>query len=298
MKNKKTKIRLSLPLALLVGVVAVICYWQPWHDLSREKPAPQVGDDCCLTVSFIDVGQGMATLLEHNGHFALIDTGDTQGRSKLMDYLEQTGVEDLTYLVGSHPHSDHIANFPAVLTAYPVENVILNVYDYDSQTWDNTLNAVEQEGLTAISAMTGDVFTLEDVTMEILSPWQDVTEYSETNDTSIVMKVSHGNDDFLICGDATVFVENELIYRFGEELQCEVYDVAHHGSYLSNSPQFLQAVDPDIYVISAGEGNQYSHPNAETLERIQTQGGDVYRTDQQGSIVITSDNQGITVISP
>lgn len=298
MKSKKSK--LPLPVALLVGVIAVICYWQPWHDLdiAQEKTITEKGDSCCLTVSFIDVGQGMATLLEHEDDFVLIDTGDTQGRDNLISYLEQEEVDSLNYLIGSHPHSDHIANFSAVLAAYPVENVILNVYDYDSQTWDNTLNAITQKGLTPTPAMTGDSFALGDVTMEVLSPWQEVTQYSETNDTSIVMKISHGDDDFLVCGDATVFVENELIYRFGNELQSEVYNVAHHGSYLSSSPQFLQEVDPDIYVISAGAGNQYNHPSAETLERIEVQGGDVYRTDQQGTIVITSDSQGITVIRP
>ncbi|MDO4541405.1 MAG: ComEC/Rec2 family competence protein [Bacillota bacterium] len=300
MKSKNRKIKVPASISFLVVIIALVCYLQPWNTFTDSEEAEKTGSigDCCLMVRFIDVGQGMATLLEHQGEFALIDTGDTEGRDALMSTLAEAKVESLTYLVGSHAHSDHIANFPQVLESYSVENVILNVYDYDSKTWDNALTAIDAAGLKATPAMTGDSFTLGDVELQVLSPWQEVTEYSETNDTSIVLKVSHGSDDFLICGDATVYVENELIYRFGEELQCEVYNVAHHGSYLSNSPQFLQAVAPDIYVISAGEGNQYDHPNAETLDRIANQGGKVYRTDESGTIVIYSDSQGINVISP
>lgn len=301
-KNKTKKYNLIHPLTALVVVAVLLWYFQPWAYLSSEaengENNPSVNGDCSLKVSFIDVGQGMATLLEHEGEFALIDTGDTQGRDELLNYLAAEGVTSLTYLLGSHPHSDHIANIPAVLSTYPVDTVILNVYDYDSRTWDKALESLATAGLSATPAMSGDEFTLGDVAIEVLSPWQPVTEYSETNDTSIVVQVSHGTDDFLICGDATVYVENELIYRYGEELQSEVYNVAHHGSYLSNSPQFLAAIEPEIYVISVGANNQYKHPDAETLDRINQQGGTLYRTDQDGTVVITSDAQGLRVVQP
>ena len=296
MKTTKRKTPLLYPIIVLL-IIAVALLPRFFSEESEKKTTASVttGQNCTLTLSFLDVGQGAATLLAHNGDFVLIDTGDSFAKDALFLDLEAAGVTALDYVVVSHPHSDHMANLDDIIGSYPVDHVVLNDMDYDSKMWQETVAEINEKGINTVHPMADDTFSIGDVTFTVLNLTKDPNDYSETNDSSIVLKVSHGNDDFMFCGDATVYVENELIYRYDNALDIEVYAVSHHGSYLSNSLQFLQALSPQYNIISVGANNQYDHPNKETLDRLKKVGGILYRTDTYGNVTMTSNGNGIKI---
>ncbi len=295
MPKRNSKRKITLPAALVLCVVAVVFYLIQDQE-TETAPVSSYPEGCTMEVHFIDVGQGMATLIQHEGENLLIDTGDRSAKDELMAYLEEAGVTDFTYIIGSHPHEDHVANLDDVILAYDVGTVFLTGSDYDSALWEDIQTAIETSGVVTEDPPAGYICTMEDVLLEFMAPLQEDTEYSDVNDWSYVVKVTHGEDTFLFPGDATVYSENEMLAWYTrDELNVDVLDVSHHGSYLSNSPQFLEKVSANIYTISCGEDNQYGHPQSDTLNRIAALGGEVYRTDESGTIVMESSGNSITV---
>ena len=133
----------------------------------------------------------------------------------------------------------------------------------------------------------GDTYTLGDATFTILAPSRN---YMEMNNNSIVIRVEHGENTFLFVGDAAEESEADMLVS-GLPLQAQVLKVGHHGSSSSTSKAFLDVVHPDYAVISCGRDNSYGHPTAETLTTLREAGVQVFRTDEQGSIVVTSDGR-------
>ncbi|MEE0776944.1 MAG: ComEC/Rec2 family competence protein [Bacillota bacterium] len=297
MPKRKSNRKLTIPLAIVLCIAAAISYLVQNGGNDTKAPVSSYPGDCTMEVHFIDVGQGMATLIRHQGGDILIDTGDRDAKDELFAYLEQEKVTEFTYVIGSHPHADHVANLDDVLLTYDVETLFLTDSPYDSKIWDDIHSAISDTGVNQESPKAGYTCSVEDVVLEFMAPLQDTKEYSDANDWSYVVKVTHGGDTFLFPGDATVYSENEMLawYTHGE-LDVDVFEVSHHGSYLSNSPQFLRELTADQYVISCGKDNQYDHPSKETLSRIEEMdGGEIYRTDEDGSIVMKSSGNGITV---
>ena len=137
----------------------------------------------------------------------------------------------------------------------------------------------------------GTVWPLGSATVTMLGP---VTQYSETNNTSLVLRIDYGNISFLLTGDMENTAETDLV-NSGANLKADVLQVGHHGSSTSTSYLFLNAVLPEMGVISCGTGNKYGHPHEETLSILRDAKVDVYRTDLQGTITISSDGQNFTV---
>ena len=136
----------------------------------------------------------------------------------------------------------------------------------------------------------GNTYSLGDASFEILGP---VQEYDNANDSSICIKLIHGSNTFLFMGDATEVAEADILAS-GIDLHADVYKVSHHGSYTSSSEALLQAVKPTYAVISCGENNSYGHPHAGPLNRMRQMGIQLYRTDEQGTVIVTSDGNSLT----
>lgn len=263
---------------------------QPSGDTEGEAADPDGYSQEPLEVHYIDVGQGSATLLKSGRHAMLIDTGDSDQGTKIQLYLTKQGVENLDYLVLTHPDADHIGGAPVIITKFGIGQLFLSNYEKDNKTTQKVRDAMQYKGLTASDYQVGDTYTLGNASFTILAP---VKEYADSNNASIVIMVQNGNNRFLFTGDCEAEAEADMAASQAD-LHTDVYLAGHHGSDTASSQAFMDAVSPTYAVISCGEGNSYGHPHAEVLNRFRSMGIQVFRTDEQGSVIAESDGTGIT----
>lgn len=249
---------------------------------------PLTGDG--LTVHFIDVGQADCALLECGGEYILIDGGNVEDSSLVVSYLQKQGVEELAAVVCSHAHEDHVGGLPGVLAVYPTEAIYAPTRTYSSDCFDDFVYYADQQGLSITIPEVGDTFTFGDAVAEVLGP---VKQYADTNNTSIILLVTYGENRFLFTGDMETTAETDLI-EYGTNLKADVLKVGHHGSDTSTGYRFLYEVAPTYAVISVGEGNSYGHPHEVPLSRLEDAGCVIYRTDELGTITAFSDGSEIT----
>ncbi|WP_300831608.1 ComEC/Rec2 family competence protein [uncultured Acetatifactor sp.] len=243
-----------------------------------------------MTVHFLDVGQGDATLILCGGEAMLIDAGDNGQGTNVQNYLRKQGVEALKYVVCTHPDEDHIGGMDVILYKFECETVFVTEEEKDTDTYRDVADAMAQKGYSRTLPVPGQQYPLGDAAFTILGP---SAIGSGSNDNSIAILLTHGEDVFLFTGDAEEEEESALLAG-GLPLDADVYKTGHHGSRTSSSKDFLEAVSPVCAVISCGEGNSYGHPHAETLNNLRAMGVSVYRTDEQGTIVAASSGRGIT----
>lgn len=259
----------------------------------EEEPERRVGnqipDD--FQIHFLDVGQGDSALILCDGHAMLIDAGDNTKGTYVQNYLKKMGVEYLDLAVATHPDADHIGGMDVILQKYECSRLLLPDVVKDTKTYEDMVNVIEQRNINATHPYTGDNFALGSAQITILSPNRD--DYEDVNDFSIVLKVTYGETRFLFTGDATKEIEEEMLLN-GMDVQADVLKVGHHGSKTSSGETFITAVAPEYAVISCGIDNEYGHPAAAVLNTLRSSGTNVYRTDEQGTIVLYSDGRDIT----
>ena len=246
-------------------------------------------EDVLLRVDFLNVGQADCALLSTNGHYMVIDGGNNGDADTILSYLEGQGVEKLDAVVGTHPHEDHIGSLDAIINHFDVDAVYMPKIMHTSKTFEDVLDAVANKGLKIKSPSPGDTIDFNGLEIEVLGPQR---EYKDFNNNSNVLKVNAGETAFLFTGDAEETAEKDIL-QADYDLQADVLKVGHHGSSTSSSQAFLQAVKPKYAVISVGVGNSYHHPEEEALQRLQSIGAEIYRTDLQGNIVCTTDGKNI-----
>lgn len=273
-----------LALCLLTG-----CAITPPASPETTAPPTASGADT-LTVHYIDVGQADCALLECDGEYMLIDGGNVEDSSLVVSYLESQGVEELSAVVCTHAHEDHVGGLPGVLAVYPTEAVYAPTRTYSSGCFDDFVYYSDQQGLTIQIPEPGDAFSLGGASVTVLGP---VQSYADPNNTSIVLRVQFGDTRFLFTGDMETTAENDML-DYGMDVQADVLKVGHHGSNTSTGYRFLYEVDPTYAVISVGAGNSYDHPHEEPLSRLQDSGVILYRTDELGTITAVSDGTNIT----
>lgn len=282
MKRKKLYLKGAIFLVLcLIGTTFTSCQ-------SKTENSDFDG----LEVSYIDVGQGDSIFIRCNGESMLIDAGENDEGHIVADYIKSCGTEKLKYAVGTHPHSDHIGGMDTVMEEIPAHTFICPEIDYDTKTWNDVLDVVKENDTEIIYAQRGNSYSLGDATFTILSPDKRGI-YSDLNNYSVVIKAEYGSSSFLFTGDAENIVEDEMIEN-GCNLKSDVLKVGHHGSDSSTTDNFLKKVNPDFAVISCGKDNKYNHPHKETVDKLNSFGVTVYRTDEEGTIVAQSDGKSIT----
>ena len=247
--------------------------------------------DAPLEVHFIDVGQALSVLVECDGQFMLYDGGNVDDGSLIVSYLQSQGVEQLEYVFCSHAHEDHVGGLAAALAYFPAYHVYSPVTDASTKCFQDFVKYTQQQGLQVEVPAVGTMWPLGGATVTMLGP---VAQYSDTNDTSIVLRIDYGSTSFLLTGDMEKTAETDLV-NSGANLRADVLQVGHHGSSTSTSYLFPNAVLPEMGIISCGVNNKYGHPHEETLSILRDAGVDVYRTDLQGTITIGSDGQNYTV---
>lgn len=243
-----------------------------------------------LTVSYIDVGQGDAALVQCDGHNMLVDAGTNASTERLLSYLDGIGATSYDLVVGTHPHEDHIGGLDKVVEQFDVANVWMPRVQADTRTFEDVLLAIKAKGLRITSPAPRDTFELGGATVTALAPIG--SSYAETNDYSIVLRIDYGGTSFLFTGDAEETSENEMLAA-GAHLKADVLKVGHHGSRSSTTDMFLDTTDPGYAVISCGADNSYGHPHAETLQKLDAKGIRILRTDKLGTITIRSDGKDV-----
>lgn len=241
-----------------------------------------------IEVHFIDVGQADAIFISIPGNNdILIDGGNEADGQTVVNYLKGRSVDDIELLIATHPHEDHIGGLPAILDAFKVERII----DSGASARSDIYSEYSDRKVAERAQYEPDnhqTITFGNTALQILTgpeTWQD------TNDYSVVCRLDTGEIEFLFTGDAEVPVEATLT----GQLDAEILKVGHHGSQTSTSAVFLYKVKPEVAIISVGAGNRYGHPSAETIQRIEDAGIEVYRTDVNGDIMVFVDGNTYSV---
>lgn len=255
----------------------------------EKLPTNEISGD--LTVTFLDVGQGNAILVEQDEHYMLVDGGDREYSSFVVSYLKQEGIDTLDYVIASHYDSDHINGVVGALNVFQCLNFWGPDYETDTRVYQSLQSILAEKGIETIYPNVGEEYSLGNATFQVVCP--DAYNHNDVNDNSIGIKLLHGENSFLFCGDAGIEVENAML-QSDLDLSADVYLASHHGSAGSSSEDFLKAVNPDIVVFSVGADNEYGHPAVEVVNRVEQMGAEIYRTDLQGTITVISDGENLT----
>lgn len=273
-----------LVVALGVNAIVLAAFFLP-------NSAPQG-----LQVSFLDVGQGDSILITGpTGIQILIDGG--KDRSVLRQLPQLMGPLDRTLdmVVATHPDADHIGGLPDVFRVYRVSYFVEPGRVGDTSFYERLdASVVSEAGQKTILARRDMRIHLGDgAYADILFPEGDVEKLREANDASIVMRVVYGETEFLLTGDAPIWVEDRIVSAYGTALESDVLKAGHHGSRTSTGASWLSVVDPEIVVVSAGKDNSYGHPHPEVLERVTASGVSVVSTIDEGTITFVSDGSDV-----
>lgn len=248
-----------------------------------------------LKVAFLDIGQGDSIYIEApNGKQMLIDGGpDATVLSRLAQVMP-FGDRSIDIVLATHDDADHIGGLPSVIDHYAVTDIVQNGVTSETQTYKSLQAEAEKHNLKKIIARRSMRITLDSkagVYFDVLFPDRDMSS-ATSNDGSIVGKLTYGTESFMFTGDATKFSEL-MIMQYGntEALHSQVLKLGHHGSRTSSSELWLEAVHPDVAIISAGLHNRYGHPHQETLDRLAALHIPFLATYQLGTIVFQTDGK-------
>ena len=218
-----------------------------------------------------------------------------RGETVILPYLKSRGVDQLSVIVATHADADHIGGLASVIEEISVGMIICGPGESQTESYRDFITAIEESGAPCIELSRGDVVRgFPGASLRVLSPGEEDAQFLDANDSSLVLRLEHGSVSILFAADAEEFAEQRML-RSGAPLDCDLMTAGHHGSRTSNSDSFLDAVTPDIVLISCGRNNHYGHPHPETLDRFESQGAEVFRTDQHGSVAIFTDGRSIRI---
>lgn len=240
-----------------------------------------------LTLTMIDVGQADSFLLVQDGKTMLVDCGTRSTGEDVVKYLNEQGITRLDYVIGTHPHDDHMGGMYDVITNFEIGKIIMPEVEVGKVTTNwyvKLMQEIKQGAYELEYAKLGAVYDLGEASFKIIGPIE--TDESNLNNYSIVLKVTFGDMDVIMTGDAETKVERDIIDS-GEALDAEILKVGHHGSDTSSSDEFLDVVSPIYALISAKVGNKYEHPIKSTMQKLEKRKIEVYRTDENGTVVAT-----------
>jgi beta-lactamase superfamily II metal-dependent hydrolase len=214
--------------------------------------------------------------------------------NRVVSDLKMLGITRIDLLVATHPHSDHIGGMEKVLAAFPIGQVLDSGLPHTSPLYEGFLETVDRKNIPYRVAEQGQTIAVSPLLrVVVLAP--PVHRFDDgLNTNSVVLRISYGMIDFLMTGDVSGKGEDALITS-GYPLDAEILKVAHHGSSSSTSPEFLKRVHPEMAIISLGADNPYGYPHNETHNLMQKNGVAIYRTDNNGTVVVRTDGLSYSI---
>lgn len=290
--SKRRRKKNSPILTLLVIIVSAICCYlatdREIEDSYSLKNKNIVTSN--LKVYYFDVGQADSILISNNNHNMLIDAGNNEDGPKLVKYIkEELNISKFDYVVGTHPHEDHIGGLDDIINNFEVDNVLLPEVVTTTKTFEDVLDAISNSNLDITIPEIDSTFKLGEADLSVIYSG---TNSNNLNNSSIVLKMIFGDYSYLFTGDAEKEVEEIILNK---DIDIDVLKVAHHGSSTSSSEQFLQKVTPSYAFISVAKDNSYNHPSEDTVNRIKKYTNNIYMTKDYGTILLTSNGKSITI---
>jgi beta-lactamase superfamily II metal-dependent hydrolase len=252
----------------------------------------RAGDN--LEIHFIDVGQGDCTLINlPDGETMLVDTGSPAAGLTLIKYLRSIDINHIDHLIFTHPHDDHIGGIFNLLSEIKVTRFYDNGFsNFNSTIYGDYITLVRNDLSKYIILQNGESLELGDVTISILNPILPPT--GNTNDDSIVLKLSYGDINVLLTGDMGRLRESRIL-KANMDLKSRIIKVSHHGDNDASTSDFLKGVNPETAIISVATYSKYARPGKAVLDRLRKKGAKIYRTDIHGSIKIVTNGKTYSV---
>ncbi len=285
----------SFLLLLIAGLVLAGC------NINLVTPAPTaVPGQGTLKVAFLDVGQGDSILIQApDGKTMLIDGGRSTDLAEtvIIPKLKEWGAPQVDVLIPTHPDQDHISGLAGVLEGYPVKLAALTGQAHSTKIYERLLTDIRDKNIAALQVRTGTAIPFDPaVKIEVLNPDEAAVNSDDTNNASIVIKLTYGTTSFLFTGDAEMPANKAMLDR-GADVRSTVLKLGHHGSRTSTTEDWLKKVQPQLGIISAGKDNSYGHPHPEVIAALEKLKIPYLRTDEHGTITVTSDGTAIHVTS-
>lgn len=243
-----------------------------------------------MAVHFIDVGQGLAILVQSGGENLLYDGGNRSHADEVVQYLKNQQVETINYMISSHYDEDHLGGLVKCLDNFEVDHVLGSDYVHTSDLFNTFMNTATAHAIIVEYPSVGDTYEFGTGSFTVMAP-DGISQNS--NDNSVIIRLVNGNNSFMFMGDAEETSEQDMIST-GMNLDCDVLSLGHHGSASSTSWDLLEAASPSWAVISCGLNNSYGHPAAETMGKLSDMDIPVFRTDDQGTVIALSDGNTIS----
>src|SRR5699024_928470 len=206
-------------------------------------------------------------------------------------YLEQQQIDALNVVIVSHPHADHIGQLDKVMERFDVGEVWMSGNETNSQVFENSMEAILQSDAGYAEPRAGEKYDIGALELAILHP---ETLTGDLNEDSLSFRLTFGEVSFLFTGDATKNEELKMMER-ANNITAQVLLAGHHGSDTSSDPAFIQAVNPEVAIYSAGINNSYDHPHEEVINTLLAEDIDIYGTDKNGTIIIETDGNTYNV---
>lgn len=253
-------------------------------------------DDSSFCITFIDVGQGDAALIECDGQNMLIDGGDVSHGDNVIEILQEKNIQHLDILAVSHLHTDHIGGLTKVLKyTNGVDLTLSNSDNADTKIFSDFEHQLSMNNSKITIPEAGNKYNLGSATVEVV----DVS--ADENNDSLVLMISYGDNKFLFTGDIEENAQTRISDKYeaetDEPYKIDLIKIPHHGSYAGTLYRFLRTFMPDYAIISVGSGNTYGHPHRETLDLLdsKTWSPKVFRTDKNGDIIVKSNGKEIEI---
>lgn len=292
--NKSVKKQLTK--ALLVLIILVSGYFYTTYfdnknitkDVTTNVKQTINESSSNLKIYFVDVGQADCILINDNNEYSLIDAGNNEDGEKIVKYFKDLGITKFKYVFGTHAHEDHIGGMDNIIENFQIEHFYMPDTITTTRTFEEVLDALEEKNIAFETPEEDENLTFSDTVFKVLHVGKDKRDL---NDTSIVLKLTYKNTSYLFMGDATSSVEKDILDK---DIKSDVLKVGHHGSQYSSTISFLKKVSPKYAIIEVGKNNSYNHPKEVTLKKLEDLGTKIYRTDEDGTIILTSDGENMS----
>ena len=258
------------------------------NELAKETSvATEVSGN--LIVDYIDVGQADSILIRNDNHSMLIDAGNNEDGKDVLNFIKEKGITKLDYVIGTHPHEDHIGGLDDVINSdLEIENIFMPKISTNTKTYEDVLDAILNKGLSVVAPKKDDTFEIGKAKCTVMT--DSILDQDNLNLSSIIIRLEYGENSFLFMGDAEEENEKQINWP-----KTDVLKVGHHGSNTSSSKNFINQVQPKYSIIMVGKDNSYKLPKQETIDKLKNIGSEIYRTDENGTIEINSNGVNINV---